>query len=129
MEGGGSDPWKRGGIRQVALLKAVPDHLAPANVAGFFVATKVRRSFPAGSANPITYLRREYVVAFTDLEVVVIRLKRPPIFRAAIAGTEKTYDRQSVDIEKDGAGLRIDGDTYFPIPFHADEAERLVGVA
>jgi len=118
--------WKTGGVRQVGLESAVPAFLAPSRLDAFFVATEKRRVFPVSSLNPFVLFRREYVVAVTDSSLVVLRLKLPAIFRAAVAGIEEEHGRESLRYDWDGRKFQVDGNDYFPIPFHQEYAERTV---
>jgi hypothetical protein len=120
--GQGFDTWKKGGVRQVALEAAVPEFLAPAHVRGFFVATKHRRILGISTFNPLTYFRREYVVVATDTGLSIIRLKRPPIFRASLDSVELNLTRGDGRVSWKGSRLLVDGVTYFPIPFHGEGA-------
>jgi hypothetical protein len=119
------ETWTKGGVRQVALEAEVPAYLAPSRLAGFFVATRVRRIFPISAFNPMALFRREYVVAATDSDMAILRLKLPAIFRGTIAGLEQRCARNAVRINWDGTCLRVNDDEYFPIPFHKEDADRV----
>jgi hypothetical protein len=120
--GQGFDTWKKGGVRQAALEAEVPELLAPAHVRGFFVATKHRRILGISTFNPLTYFRREYVVVATDTGLSIIRLKRPPIFRSSLDSVERDLARGDSRVSWKGNKLLVDGVTYFPIPFHGEDA-------
>jgi hypothetical protein len=123
--GDGFDSWKKGGVRQATLEAVVPTYLSPKEVVGFFVATRRPRSFPRSSFNPLAMLRREFVLAVAGDNLSVLSLKRPAIFRASIANVETEVPLATADIDWDGKRLRVNDKSYFPIPFHGEEAAQL----
>ena len=91
----------------------------------FFVATKKRRRFPISSLNPLVVRQREFVLVAVNNKLVILALKRPAIFRAAIAGIESETPLATSTTEWTGENFRVDGERYFPIPFHSKDAEEL----
>jgi hypothetical protein len=118
--------WKRGGVRQHNLEARVPSYIAPLQLEGFFVATKVRRIFPLTEFILFALLWREYLVAVTDSNMVILRLKLPAIFRGDIAGVEQICAPHSISVGWNGKRLQVDEDNYFPIPFHKKDAARVM---
>jgi hypothetical protein len=113
--------WKKGGIRYAKLKRVVPEFLAPAEVLGFFVAVRYAGG-PVRLVNPFTPFQTEYVVAATDRGAVVLRLRRPGVFRAAIAGVEHRGPGGGVGLEPRRGRLTVGGVEYQPISFHRDDA-------
>lgn len=124
--GDGFDHWKKGGVRQSALEAVVPAYLSPRSVTAFFVATRKLRRFPWSSLNPLVTFRKEFVLAATNHTLAVLRLKRPAIFRAAIADVEAEVDLADPSIKWDGKRIAVADENYFPIPFHDEDAARVV---
>lgn len=63
--------WQKGGLRYAKLKRVVPEFLAPVRLDAFFVAVRSRggrfRLF-----NPFTPLQREYVIAATNENAIVL---------------------------------------------------------
>ncbi len=70
-------------------------------------------------------LRTEFVVAATEEKLVVLRLKRPAIIRAAIDGPVSEVSLSEPTIDWNGESLEIVGERFFPIPFHWEDAEEV----
>lgn len=124
MSGSQPSEWQKGGIRYAKLKEIVPEYLAPAEVQAFFVGVKGR-----GGAirliNPLSPLQREYVIATTTEGLVVLRLRRPGVFRASIKGTVLSKSKSDADVAWSDGRLVVDGETYQPIAFHREDAERV----
>jgi len=119
--------WQKGGVRYAKLRRIVLSFLAPERVDQFFIAVKGR----GGAAllfDPFVTLKREYVVVLAGDEVVVLRLKRPGVFRAAVAGVESRVSRAQVDAKWRDGKLFLDGVGYHPIAFHHEDAEEVAGL-
>ncbi|HET7510326.1 MAG TPA: hypothetical protein VFJ65_08780 [Solirubrobacterales bacterium] len=117
--------WQKGGLRYLKLKNIIPDFLAPAQVTTFFVGVRGVGG-KSRLINPFTPFQREYVIAAIDGEVVVIRLKLPGVFRAAIDSVIFRGSPGEGNLQWDGSRLRISGVSYQPISFHEEDAARLV---
>lgn len=120
--------WLKGGLRYAKLKDVVPEYLAPESVEAFFVAVAGRGRLPR-ILNPLSPLQREYVIAITTGKVVVLRLKRPGIFRATIDKVFYEASREDAAIEWDAGKVAIAGTEFWPISFHEDDAKELVALA
>jgi hypothetical protein len=116
--------WKKGGLRYAKLQELVPAFLSPAHVSVFFVAVKGWGG-KTRLLNPLTPFQREYVIALTAEEIAVLKLRRPGVFRASIAGTVYQAPRGQVDVKWRNGKFTVDGRTYQPIAFHHEDAERV----
>jgi len=76
--------------------------------------------------NPLSPLQREYVVAVTAEKVVVLKLKRPGVFRASVDGVIYRADRRKVAAKMENGKVVLDEADYWPISFHGEDAEALV---
>lgn len=123
----GTSVWEKGGLRYQKLKKLVPAFLAPADVEAFFVGVRGRGGMPR-LANPFTPLQREYVIAATSDGVVVLRLRLPGVFRASIAGVAHWAPRDGANVQWQDGQLIVDGDSYGPIAFHEEDAERVAAL-
>lgn len=119
--------WQKGGLRYAKLKEIVPEYLSPAEVLAFFVAV----TSAGGSTrlvNPLSPLQREYVLAATTRGLVILRLRRPGVFRASIRDTiYEGHDPSAV--RWDGSKFVVDGRPYVPIAFHREDAERVAKLA
>ncbi len=120
--------WQKGGLRYTKLAERVPEFLAPAMVHAFFVGVRSRGGL-FRLINPFTVLQREYVIAATTDGIVVLKLRRPGVFRATIAS--KVYEGSGEDPGPawDGGTFEVGGTAYQPIAFHSDDAERVAELA
>src|SRR5262245_28939293 len=109
--------WQRGGIRYLKLKEIVPEFIEPEQVQAFFVAVR-RHGGMLRLINPFTVLQREYVIAATNNGVVVIRLRRPGVFRASIAGVLYKAPTAEAGVKWLDGGLTVNGIKYRPIAFH-----------
>jgi hypothetical protein len=118
--------WQKGGLRYTKLTERVPEFLAPATAHAFFVAVRNRGGL-FRLVNPFTVLQREYVIAATTDGIVVLKLRRPGVFRATIAG--KVYEGPGEDVAWHDGTFEVAGSGYQPIAFHSDDAERVAELA
>lgn len=119
--------WLKGGLRYAKLKGSVPEYLAPEPVEAFFVAVAGRGRLPR-LLNPLSPFQREYVIATTSGKVVVLRLKRPGVFRATIDKVSYETRREGASIEWDAGKVVLAGTEYWPISFHGDDAKELVAL-
>lgn len=120
----GFEEWKKGGFRYRRLRRRLEDFFSPAQLNGFCIALR-ERSAARRLFNLFVPFEREYVFAATGNGVFVLRLRRPGVFSSKILG--KAYDKPFDYSEigwRDGT-LIVDGDSYRPIAFHKEDAERL----
>jgi hypothetical protein len=117
----------KGGLRYAKLKDVVPRHLEPEPVEVFFVAVGGRGRFPR-LLNPFSPLQREYVIAITPRKVVVLRLKRPGVFRASIDKMVYEARRRGAAIKWEDGRVVLAGNEYWPISFHGDDAQALVAL-
>lgn len=117
--------WKKGGLRYAKLQELVPAFLSPAHVHVFFVAVRSRGG-RVRLLNPFTPLQREYVIAATSDGIAVLKLRRPGVFRASIAGLVYQAPAEHADIEWRDGSFTVGETTYQPIAFHREDAERVV---
>jgi hypothetical protein len=122
------DDWQRGGLRYLKLKEIVPEFLKPALVREFFVAVRSRGGM-FRLINPFSPLQREYVIAVTNDEVVVLSLRRPGVFRASIAGIYYRVPIAEADIQWADGKFVVGGRTYHPVAFHDQDAEKLAELA
>ncbi len=116
--------WQKGGLRYSKLQEIVPEFLEPARVHAFFVAVRSHgRRFRL--VNPFTPLQREYVIAATDDGVVVLRLRKPGVFRASIAGVLYQASVAEAGVEWRDGGFVVGGTQNQPITFDSQDAERV----
>lgn len=113
--------WQKGGIRYAKLKKIVPDYLAPEVVQAFFVA--VRGAGKGRLFNPFTPFVREFVIAVTPDGIRVLQLKLPGVFRASIK--HQVFEGTGGVVSWNGERMVIDGTSYRPISFHAEDAEKV----
>jgi hypothetical protein len=128
MTDASSSDWSKGGLRYSKLKAIVPEYLAPEPVEAFIVAVAGRRRLPR-LLNPFSPFQREYVIASTPGKVVVLRLKRPGVFRAAIDKISYETQRESAAIRWDAGKVVLAGTDYWPISFHGEDAKELVALA
>jgi len=79
--------------------------------------------------NPFSPLQREYVIAATNDEIVVLRLRRPGVFRASIAGIHYRVPISEADIKWADDKFEVGGHAYQPIAFHDQDAGKVAGLA
>ena len=115
--------WQKGGLRYAKLTKIVPEFLAPDPVRAFFVGVKGSGRFRL--VNPFSPLQREYVIAATADELVVLRLRRPGVFRASIAGVAYRAKSEEIDLQWENGELVVDDVSYRPVSFHGEDAEQV----
>lgn len=118
--------WRKGGFRYLKLKEILPDFLAPSPMRAFFLGVRGLGG-KSRLINPFTPFQREYVIAATTEEVVVIRVKRPGVFRAAIDRVVFRGSPDEGDLRWEGSRLSIAGKSYQPISFHKGDAEDLAG--
>lgn len=116
------DDWLKGGTRYRKLKERVSDYLAPSRVQAFFVGIQ-RHSGRFQLFNPLVIFRPEYVIAVTTDKVLVLRLRRPAVYRASIAEIEHEEPRDIANVAWSGRDLIVGGANYRPIPFHRGDAE------
>lgn len=116
--------WKKGGLRYLKLKELVPAFLAPAEVQVFFVAVR-RHGGKIRLVNPLTPFQREFVIAATTDGVAVLRMRRPGVFRASIAGVVCLASANDADVKWHNGRLSVCGVHYQPIAFHREDAERV----
>lgn len=119
--------WQKGGLRYLKLKEIVPDFLAPAEVRGFFVAVR-RHGGMFRLLNPFSPLQREYVIAATTEGAIVLRLRRPGVFRASIAQAVYRAPAEEATVGWREGRILIGGVEYEPIAFHQEDAERVAGL-
>lgn len=119
--------WEKGGLRYAKLKKLVPEFMAPSRVEVFFVGVKGRRRI-SRLLNPLSPFQREYVIAATVEGLVVLRLRRPGVFRASISGIVCREEKDAVRVRWEGGLLTVGGSSYSPISFHERDAEQLASL-
>jgi len=119
--------WQKGGVRYAKLKRIVPEFLEPATVHAFFVG--VRNGGRFRLLNPFSPLQREFVVAVTDDEVVILSLRRPGVFRASIAGVIYRSKLEDSNVAWNNGSCDVDGVNYRPISYHDDDARHLANLA
>jgi hypothetical protein len=115
--------WQKGGLRYAKLMKIVPEFLAPEQVRAFFVGVKGGGRFRL--INPFSPLQREYVIAATTDYLVVLRLRRPVVFRASIADVAYRVKSKEADLQWENGELTVGDVSYQPISFHGQDAEEV----
>lgn len=118
--------WQKGGLRYAKLKRVVPEFLAPAPVRSFFVGVRSGRRFRL--LNPFSPLRREYVLAVTDDEVVILRLRRPGVFRASIAGIAYRANLDQASVAWNNGRCVVNRVDYHPITYHSEDAKQLAAL-
>lgn len=116
--------WQKGGLRYQKLKEVIPDFLAPTQVQAFFVAVRSHGG-PFRLINPFTPLQREFVIAATPEGVVVLKLRRPGVFRASIAGIVHRASTDEADATWSEGWFVVGGTRYQPIAFHREDAEQV----
>jgi hypothetical protein len=117
--------WQRGGVRYLKLKEIVPEFLKPSPVQKFFVAVRGHGGL-FRLINPLSPLQREYVIALTDDELVVLRLRRPGVFRASIARVDYRTSLDEAAVEWRDGIFAVGHVAYHPIAFHNEDAEEVV---
>jgi hypothetical protein len=115
--------WQKGGMRYAKLTKIVPEFLAPEQVQAFFVGVKGGGRFRL--INPFSPLQREYVIAATTEYLVVLRLRRPGVFRASVADVVYRVKSKEADLQWENGELTVGNVSYRPISFHGEDAEEV----
>jgi hypothetical protein len=118
------EEWLKGGLRQKLLRQRVPAYLEPASVQAFFIGVR-KRGGRKRLINPFSIFDREYVIAATNRGISVLRLKRPGVFNAQIAGVEYEAPVASADVKWHGDEMIVGGQSYRPVSFHASDAEQV----
>lgn len=118
------DEWKKGGLQYRMLKQRVPEYLSPVQVHDFAVAVRTPARFPE-LLNPLSPMKREYVIALTSKGVSVLALRRPGVFSWKISDTEYEASHEDASVVWDNDKLVIGGVTYFPISFHKKDAKRI----
>jgi hypothetical protein len=121
-----SNEWLKGGLRYAKLSQIVRERCAPEPVDAFFVATRNRRRLDL--FNPFSPLRREYVVGVTNEKVFVLKLKRPGVFRAAIAKVIYEKPRRDARARWQRDRFILNEEVYWPIAFHGEDAEQVASL-
>lgn len=124
---GTTTDWQKGALRYAKLKRVVPEFLAPAPVRSFFVSVRSNGRFRL--LNPLSPLQREFVVAVTDDEVVILTLRRPGVFRASIAGVAYRSKLAQANVGWRDGKCDVDGVNYRPISYHDEDARNLVDLA
>lgn len=122
-----TNDWLKGGLRYAKLKDVVPEYLEPEPVEAFFVAVGGRGRLPR-LLNPLSPLQREYVVAVTIEKVIVLKLKRPGVFRASVGGVVHEVRRENATSRWENGRVVLDDADYWPISFHDDDAKAIVSL-
>lgn len=115
--------WFKGGIRYQRLKKNVDQLLEEDHVEALFLGLQGRAGI-LFALNPLSVVRREYVVALTSKDVVVLRVNRPAVFGSKLQGVLCRTSRSAVRIK--GKQVLVGEELFTPLPFHWADAEELV---
>jgi len=120
-----ANDWQKGGLRYAKLKQIIPSFTSPADTEVFFVGVR-RKGGAFRLINPFSPLQREYAIAATPDEVLVLRLKRPGVFRAAIKNLEYRDRLDTADLRWKDGRLYVADVAYQPIAFHDEDAKALL---
>lgn len=116
--------WQKGGLRYVKLKQVVPEFLAPTQVLAFFVAVRSHGGL-FRLINPFTPFQREFVIVATSDGLAVLKLRRPGVFRASIAGIGYQGSADDAGASWHDGKFIVHGTSYQPIAFHREDAEQV----
>lgn len=118
--------WLKGSVRYQRLKEEANQQLQGESIVKLFIGVQGKTGFWF-ALNPLSAFRREVVVALTDKDVVVLRIKRPAIFGSKVTGIWYRTPRSAV--KWIGKEIAVGNEEFTPFPFHRKDAEELVQLA